>query len=134
MIADKPEYMPRRATQLSAGYDVYAPKRMVVTKQWQQFDLGFRFERGDMQPTEFALLAVRSSVGNKKGVHMRTGVSIIDCDYYDNVYVTLCTDAEEVVFEPGDRVLQFIIVPFVKMAEEIKPEAVRNGGQGSTGQ
>lgn len=134
MIADNPEYTPRRATKHSAGYDVYAPRRMVVTKQWQTFDLGFRFEDGDMKPSQFAMMLVRSSVGNKKGVHMRTGVSIIDADYRQNVLITLAADTDEVVFEQGDRIIQLILCGYEIALGEITPTEERTGGVGSTGQ
>lgn len=127
--------MPRRATHGSAGYDVYAPKRIVLNgTEWQTVDLGFRFEPGDMKDSQGALMIVRSSTGNKKGVHLRTGASWIDSDYYHNVVATMRTDGDEAVFEKGDRILQFIVLDTGRIPNEIPPETERNGGVGSTGQ
>ena len=135
MIASDPRFMPRRATKGSAGYDVYAPKRIVLNEtEWQTVDLGFRFEPGDIPEGHVALMEVRSSVGAKKGVHLRNALGIIDADYYENVRATMKTDWGEAVLEQGDRILQFIIVPFVTMRSEIEPVTVRTSGYGSTGQ
>ena len=134
MISDNPEYIPRRATIGSAGYDVYAQKRIVLNgTEWQTVDMGFRFEEGDIPSGCVAILTVRSSAGSKKGVHMRNTIGIIDSDYHENVLATMKTDGEEAVFEAGDRILQFIIVPFMTVKGEIEPKAARTSGYGSTG-
>jgi len=134
MRCDEGIEMPRRATKGSAGYDVYAPKRIVLNRtEWEDIDLGFAFEEGDIPPGHVALMQVRSSVGAKKGVHLRNGLGIIDSDYRDNVRAMLGCDGMEAVMEKGDRILQFIIVPFAVMPGEIEPTAERNGGVGSTG-
>ena len=135
MKCDECTQLPRRATVDSAGYDVYAPERLVLNStEWANVDLGFRFEPGDIPPGHVALMAVRSSVGAKKGVHLRNAIGVIDADFYENVLATLKTDWDEVVFEKGDRILQFIIVPFVTIKGEIEPTATRTSGYGSTGQ
>lgn len=134
MIADNEELIPRRATTGSAGYDIFAPGRIVLNStEWQSVDLGFRFEPGDMGKNVFAHLVVRSSTGNKKGVHLRTGCSVIDSDYYLNVTATMKSDGDEVVFEKGDRILQFILVKHELIPNEIVPEDKRIAGEGSTG-
>lgn len=125
--------MPRRATTGSAGYDVFAPERMVITTEWKTFDTGVAFEDGDMSDFQCALLLIRSSAGNKRGVHLRTGVSLIDSDYRDNILVTLATDEGEAVIEKGERICQLAIVSFGILPNEIVPKAIRNGGIGSTG-
>lgn len=135
MICDEGVMMPRRATKGSAGYDVYAPKRIVLNaSEWQVVDLGFRFEPGDIPESFAAFLMVRSSVGAKKGVHMRNAVGLIDSDYHENVMATLKTDREEAVFEKGDRILQFYISPVHRIEGEIEPTETRISGYGSTGQ
>lgn len=133
MICDEGVSMPRRATKDSAGYDVYAPMRMVLNTRWQTFDMGFRFEPGDIPEGCVALMVTRSSTGAKHGVHIRNPVGVIDHGYYQNVRATLSVDESERVYERGERVLQFIIVPFITMKGEIPPEDERNGGYGSTG-
>lgn len=135
MISDNEVNKPRRATTGSAGYDVFAPRRTVLNEtEWETVDLGFRFEKGDIPEGHVALMMVRSSVGAKKGVHLRNAIGVIDSDYLENVKATLKTDVEEVVFEKGDRILQFLIVPFVTIENEEKPTDTRVSGYGSTGQ
>ena len=134
MIADNPEYMPRRAKFGDAGYDIYAPCRMVLNStQWQTFDLGFRFEEGDIPTGWCAMVMVRSSTGARDGLHLRNVPGLIDSGYRQNVKATLQVDGSEVVYEPGDRILQFIIVPCAIIPNEIPPEGARDGGYGSTG-
>ena len=134
MLVDEGVMMPRRATTGSAGYDIFAPKRIVLNStEWQSVDLGFRFEPGDMGKNVFAHLVVRSSSGNKKGVHLRTGCSVIDSDYYLNVRATMKTDGDEVVFEKGDRILQFILIKHELIPNEVVPVDERVAGEGSTG-
>ena len=135
MICDDGVEMPRRATKGSAGYDICAPVRLVLNRtEWTAVDLGFRFEEGDIPEGHVALVQVRSSLGMKKGVHLRNGFGIIDSDYRDNVRASLSSDKDEVILNKGDRILQFIIVPFATMPGEIPPSEERSGGIGSTGQ
>ena len=126
--------MPRRATRNSAGYDVYAMQDMVVTTRPKTFDLGFRFEDGDMPAMAGALLMPRSSTGNNKGLHLRGTLGLIDSDYRENVRATLCVDEGTAVFKRGDRILQFFIVSTLRVPGEIEPIEERNGGYGSTGE
>lgn len=134
MISENPKYVPRRAKEGDAGYDIYAPHRMVLNcTQWQTFDLEFRFEEGDIPEGYVALVMPRSSTGSKHGLHLRNTVGVIDSGYRNNVLATLKVDGDEVVYEPGDRILQFVLVPFGIIRGEIPPEGKRDGGYGSTG-
>lgn len=133
MICDDGVMTPRRAKTGDAGYDIYAPKRMVLCRAWQTFDLGFRFEPGDIPYGCVALVVPRSSTGAKDGLHIRNTVGVIDSGYRDNVLATLSVDGDEVVYEKGDRILQFVLVPFAVMPDEIPPTERREGGYGSTG-
>lgn len=133
MKADKQGMLPRRAKKGDAGYDIFAPKRMVVTRQWQTFDLGFRFEEGDIPEGYVAIVAPRSSTGSKMGLHLRNTIGIIDSGYRDNVLATMAVDGDEAVFEEGSRPLQFILVPCGVIKGEIPPEEERAGGYGSSG-
>lgn len=134
MRADEPMLMPRRATMDSAGYDVYAPCDMTITTKPQTFDLGFSFEKGDMPAHACAILAPRSSTGNKKGLHIRGTFGLIDSDYHKNVLATLVVDEGSVKFKKGERILQFFIVPVYRLPGEIPPASERTSGYGSTGE
>ena len=133
MICDEGMEMPRRMTKDSAGYDIFAPCDMVLTTRPKTFDLGFRFEEGDMPRQACAIMVPRSSTGNKKGLHIRGTLGIIDSGYRNNVLVTLKVDEGKVAFKKGDRILQFFIVPVLTIPKEIEPQEKRKGGYGSTG-
>lgn len=83
---------------------------------------------------------VRSSVGIKKNLVLANGTGIIDSNYKDEIIMALYNFGNEPVeIKDGDRICQFIILPFPK----IEPEYVedneafrqgdRGGGIGSTG-
>lgn len=84
------------------------------------------------------LLAVRSSMGIKRGVTLANGVGVIDSDYRGEVGVGLMnTGSEPYTVLPGDRIAQLMVVPVVQPALELVeelPETDRGtGGFGSTG-
>lgn len=133
MICDEGVKMPRRATIGSAGYDIFAPKRLVLNcTEWTPVDLGFRFEPGDVPPGWCVKVMVRSSMGNKKGLHLRNAEGLIDSDYYLNLRATLQSDTEEIVIEKDQAFLQFVLLPHGYIPNEIEPMATRTGGEGST--
>ena len=83
---------------------------------------------------------VRSSTGIKKNLILENGTGIIDAGYRDEIIMALHNIGKEPVeIFDGDRVCQFIILPYPK----IEPEYVednedfrqgdRGGGIGSTG-
>ena len=133
MICDEGVMMPRRARMGDAGYDIYAPHRLVLNNRWQTVDLGFRFEDGDIPEGYVALVVPRSSTGAKHGLHIRNTIGIIDSNYRENVLATLSVDGQEMIYEKDDRILQFVLVPFGTMPWEIPPQGKREGGYGSTG-
>lgn len=83
---------------------------------------------------------VRSSTGIKKNLVLANGTGIIDAGYRDEIIMALHNIGKEPVeIKDGDRICQFIILPYPK----IEPEFVqddedfrqgdRGGGIGSTG-
>lgn len=84
---------------------------------------------------------VRSSTGIKKNLMLANGTGIIDAGYRDEVIMALYNFGKEpVVIKDGDRVCQFILLPFPKLEvkqvddnEEFR-HGDRGGGIGSTGQ
>ena len=133
MICDDGVKLPRRATDESSGYDIYAPRDMMVTTRPQTFDLGFRFEYGDLARNSCAILMPRSSTGNKQGLHIRGTIGLIDSDYHDNVLATLVADEGCIGYRKDDRILQFFIINTGILPNEIVPTDKRSGGYGSTG-
>ena len=83
---------------------------------------------------------VRSSIGIKKNLVLANGTGIIDAGYRDEIIMALHNiGSEPVMINDGDRICQFIILPFPKIeAEYVEDDenfrqGDRGGGIGSTG-
>lgn len=84
---------------------------------------------------------VRSSTGIKKNLMLANGTGIIDAGYRDEIIMALYNFGKEpVTLYDGDRVCQFVLLPFPKLEiEQVVDDDVfrhgdRGGGIGSTGQ
>ena len=132
--------LPRRATAGSAGYDFFSPIKLDggLKKGGDfTFPTGIRCK---MDEGWVLVLAPRSSMGFKSGVHLANTVGIIDQDYYysDNeghIMVKLVNDsslAKTLKISCGDAFCQGVLLPF-GTAEGDDAAAKRNGGFGSTG-
>ena len=83
---------------------------------------------------------VRSSTGIKKNLMLANGTGIIDAGYRDEIIMALYNFGKEpVTVEDGDRLCQFILLPFPKIEiEQVRDNedfrtGDRGGGIGSTG-
>lgn len=132
MISDfGDEFIPRRATKHSAGYDFYCPCDVDLHPfSIYRIDTGIHLEDSDLKHDESMELSARSSMRAKYGM---TIVGLIDSDYRDSIHalVTVMTDCH---LNKGDRFMQGVIRWYGTMPNEITPEDVRSGGLGSTGQ
>ena len=84
---------------------------------------------------------VRSSTGIKKNLMLANGTGIIDAGYRDEIIMALYNFGKEpVVVQDGDRICQFVLLPFPKLEiEQVEDNdefrhGDRGGGIGSTGQ
>ena len=84
------------------------------------------------------LIFARSGLASKRGLAPANKVGVIDSDYRGEVMVALHNHSDSIAtVEPGERVAQLAIVPFLKAEFEVSDElsdTVRGvGGFGSTG-
>lgn len=83
------------------------------------------------------LLFMRSSV-SKYSVSMTNAVGIIDCIYRGEIMVKmkLTTDAVPTIYQPGEKIAQLVIVPYLKAdlveVEELEETERGEDGFGST--
>ena len=83
------------------------------------------------------LLFMRSSV-SKYSVSMTNAVGVIDCIYRGEIMVKmkLTTDAVPTIYQPGEKIAQLVIVPYLKVelneVEELAETERGEGGFGST--
>lgn len=129
--------IPKRATNFSAGYDFYLPYKIVINpNESVLIKTGIK---AMMNSDEVLILAIRSSLGVKKGLQLNNQIGIIDSDYYNNkdneghILISVRNNsALTVVLNEGDRIAQGIFIKYLTVTEEEKNDNVRNGGFGST--
>ncbi len=148
--------MPKRATTLSAGYDIFATEDVVLHPgEFKTLDTGIVFEDNDkyfsgkilwkrmknkhrlefnlFQSCEYVgLIFPRSSYGFKYGLRFANSVCIIDQDYRDTIKLKVTVDTD-IEIKKGDRIAQMVFVPWLVYGGEISPSDKRYGGIGSTG-
>jgi dUTP pyrophosphatase len=131
--------LPKRSTQFSAGYDIFAP-----------FDLkldGFHGIVGiptgirvRMEPDDVLRIYPRSGLSIKKGVNLANDVGIIDADYNQQIFVFLVkttaglesTQSGKVWIKKGQAFAQCVFEKYL-LTDDDKVSNTRNGGLGSTG-
>ena len=90
-------------------------------------------------PPGFAgIVAVRSSMGIRRGITLSNAIGVIDSDYRGPLGVGLRnTTGEDYILQPGDRMAQLMVVPVlrpeIRLVEELPETARGAGGFGSTG-
>lgn len=142
-----PELIPKRATKLSAGYDILSPVNMVCKAGENYFlDTGVKLTDDDLAEDVImiedkaymnyskrfvALLLPRSSLGFKYGFKMDNTVGVIDSDYRDSIKIPF-TVSKDMEIKMGDKIAQLVFIPFTVMKGEIVPSIFRKGGFGST--
>ena len=117
--------LPKRATAGSAGYDFFAP-----------FDIELKAGETVKVPTG---IRVKIDEGWLLSLYPRSGVGIIDSDYYfsDNeghIFAKITNDSKEgktVAISAGTGFMQGIFTEYGITADD-DADGVRNGGFGST--
>lgn len=129
--------LPSRASSASAGYDFRSREEATILPG--ETKILFTGVKAQMPRNEVLLLAIRSSLGVKRGLSLANGVGVIDADYYGNpnndgeIGVALFNRGSTPAFiEKGERIAQGIFVPYMTVDEEEATEK-RLGGFGSSG-
>lgn len=132
---------PQRGTSYSAGLDFFVPEDVKP----------FTLSPGDScfipsgikvkVPDGYALIAFnKSGVAVKKSLHV--GACVVDEDYQGEVHINLTNvGSYEQEINPGDKIVQFVLVPTLYAGIEVVPEQYLfdsqtergEGGFGSTG-
>jgi dUTP pyrophosphatase len=127
--------LPSRSTCNSAGYDFHAIDNVIIIPH--EAEVLHTGIKAFMQPDEFLMLVVRSSLGIKRGIILGGAISVIDADYYGNV----TNDGEILIplrnlgpsvqqIRKGERIAQGIFMKDLTCGDE--PDTVRTGGIGSS--
>lgn len=130
--------IPAKATDGSAGYDLYAANEFPIDIQpgdTVSIPLGFATE---LPIGTYGAIYARSGLSIKEGLRPANCVGIIDTDYRGEWLVALHNDsAAPRMINPGDRVAQVLfgnVMPQSFEPVDNLPNTERgNGGFGSTG-
>ncbi len=131
--------VPKRATEGSAGADLYAcidePVEL-LPGQLAKIPTGIAIELADKGLAAF--LFARSGLGVKHGITLSNSVGVVDSDYRGEICVGLCNVSDKpYTIQPMERVAQMVIMPVI-CAEFVEAETLGEtergeGGFGSSG-
>ena len=128
--------LPSYGSDYAAGADLYACNAVTVEPGATEFvQTGLALE----VPAGYAgLVYARSGLACKKGLAPVNKVGVIDADYRGEVMVALYNHSSQAVeIEPGERVAQLVITPYLtavfEETEELSDTVRGEGGFGSTG-
>lgn len=139
----KVEYkLPERSTNFSAGYDFFAPYKVICKPH--EITFVRTGVKAFMMKDEVLLIYNRSSNPTKKGLVLPNGVGVVDADYYNNPsnegeigFMFYNITENDVVIEKGEKLGQGIFMTFFMTSEDIgkafDEKKERKGGFGSTG-
>ncbi len=131
--------IPTRATEGSAGYDLYADvKKDIVIEVGEKYTIptGVAIDIGNSGYV--CLIYPRSGLAINKGVSLSNSVGVVDSDYRGEIKVCLKNDGKEkFIIKNGDRIAQMVITPIetpeLKLVENLEKTIRGKGGFGSTG-
>ena len=127
-----------RASEYAAGYDLFACMDSAVTilpRQTVKIGTGLSVAIPDGW---FGAIFARSGLAAKQGLRPANCVGVCDSDYRGEYIVALHNDSEEIrKIEPGDRIAQLVILPFMTAefyeTDTLSETGRGTGGYGSTG-
>ena len=130
--------IPSRGSEQAAGYDLYAAIEepiTIVPHTTTKIGTGLSFE---LPNNTFGAIFARSGLATEKGLAPANMVGVCDSDYRGQYIVPLHNYSNEPqIIEPGERIAQLILMPYIPMVFEEVEELndTQRGGQGfgSTG-
>jgi len=131
--------IPTRATEGSAGFDLYACIDEPITlKKGDTAIIPTGIAIGLDDPHFAAFIHSRSGLAIKRGIGLLNSVGVIDSDYRGEICVGIIKQTEEpYTIQPFERIAQMVIKP-VELPELIEVDSLDDtdrgaGGFGSTG-
>lgn len=87
-----------------------------------------------MDPALVAIVASRSGLSLKHGLHVAQGIGVIDADYHGEIAVILANSgSEDYVVQPGDRIAQLMFQPVVQVTLHLVDRFSTETGRGEDG-
>ena len=131
--------LPTRATEGSAGMDLYACiDESITLKKGDKAVIPTGIAIGLQDPHFAAFIYARSGLAIKHGIGLLNSVGVIDSDYRGEICVGVIKQTDpEYTIEPFERIAQMVIEP-VELPEIVEVDSLDDtdrgaGGFGSTG-
>ena len=130
--------MPKRGSEYSAGYDLFACIDAPVTlAPHETVKIGTGIS-ASVPEGYFGAVFARSGLAAKQGLRPANCVGVCDSDYRGEYIVALHNDSEfPQTVSNGDRIAQLVILPFMEadfeFVDELDDTGRGAGGFGSTG-
>lgn len=134
IIIDKGAYIPERAHDADAGFDIKTPKACRVARKGSTIiDSGVHV---DIPRGHVGMLKSKSGLNTKHGI---VSEGVIDSGYTGSIKVKLYNHGEESYnFNKGDKITQLVIMPIanisnIALVDKFNDSERGNNGFGSTG-
>ena len=130
--------LPMRGSKAAAGYDLYACMDAPVTIKAHETAMIPTGLSMAIPEGYFGAVVARSGLASREGLRPANCIGVCDSDYRGEYTVALHNDSEqERCIEPGDRIAQLVILPFLaadfEEVNELSETERGSGGFGSTG-
>lgn len=131
--------IPSRATEGSAGFDLYAcTDKEIILNPGERVLIPCGISISLPSKEYAAFIFARSGLSIKKGITLSNGVGVIDSDYRGEICVGLFNSSKEsYTFKPKDRIAQLVImkveIPIFKQVDILDDTQRGDNGFGSTG-
>ncbi|OJU12972.1 MAG: deoxyuridine 5'-triphosphate nucleotidohydrolase [Clostridiales bacterium 43-6] len=136
---DEHAILPTRATEGSAGMDLYAlSEEEQIIKAGERVSISTGIAISLPSKDYVALVFARSGLSTKHGITLANCVGVIDSDYRGEIKVALINQSkEDYRLQPKERIAQLCILPVLGMeieeVQELDETRRGAGGFGSTG-
>ena len=125
--------LPTYGTEKAAGADLYACMKEAVSIEPLEAAMIYTGLAMEIPEGYAGLIFARSGLATRKGLAPSNKVGVIDADYRGEIMIPLFNHSKETrVIEPGERIAQMIITPFLTAAFE-EAEALDETGRGESG-
>ena len=124
---------PTRGSEEAAGYDLYAAineTTSIPPHSTVKIGTGLSFE---LPTGTFGAIFARSGLATKMGLRPSNCTGVCDSDYRGEYIVAIHNDTnEEKIIEPGERIAQMVLLPYIPMAFN-EVEELRDTDRGENG-
>ena len=146
VVLDEGAFMPTKAHEDDAGFDLYAPHDFKIDGNSHIANpLLFNFAIASATVDTGVHIAIPKGyvgmVKSKSGLNVKRGLTaegVIDCGYTGSIVVKLYNHSQyEYHFKKGDKIAQLVVMPIstegLELVDKLEDTERGTGGFGSTG-